>query len=69
MPELATALEDAAVLLAARRSPHEAARYGLEAAELYTMLGARWDLRRIRRRLDEFGIDSNRGSSPTAVVW
>ena len=69
VPELATALEDAAVLLAARRSPHEAARYGLEAAELYTMLGARWDLRRIRRRLDEFGIDSNRGSSPTAVVW
>jgi len=67
VPELASALEDAAVLLAARRRPHEAARYGVEAAELYTVLGARWDLRRTRRRLDEFGIDASRGSAPTKV--
>ncbi|WP_406077947.1 BTAD domain-containing putative transcriptional regulator [Micromonospora sp. NBC_00858] len=57
VPELAAALEDAAVLLAAGRRPHEAARHGAEAAEIYTALGARWDLRRTRRRLAEFGVD------------
>ncbi|MGA5300906.1 BTAD domain-containing putative transcriptional regulator [Nucisporomicrobium flavum] len=56
VPELAVALEDAAVLLAANRRPHEAARHGAEAAELYTVLGARWDLRRTRRRLDDYGV-------------
>ncbi|SCF44075.1 Transcriptional regulatory protein, C terminal [Micromonospora marina] len=55
--ELGAALEDAAVLLAASRQPHAAARTGGEAAELYTLLGARWDLRRLRRRLTEYGID------------
>jgi len=69
VPELATALEDAAVLLATHRRPHEAARHGLEAAELYTVLGARWDLRRTRRRLDEYGIDSTRGPASTEVAW
>jgi hypothetical protein len=65
VPELAAALEDAAVLLAANRRPHEAARTGGEAAELYTVLGARWDLRRTRHRLSEYGVDPSRGPTPT----
>ncbi|RSM62093.1 SARP family transcriptional regulator [Actinoplanes sp. ATCC 53533] len=65
VPELAAALEDAAVLLAANRRPHEAARTGGEAAELYTVLGARWDLHRTRRRLSEYGVDPSRGPTPT----
>jgi DNA-binding SARP family transcriptional activator/tetratricopeptide (TPR) repeat protein len=66
VPELAAALEDAAVLLAARRRPHEAARQGGEATELYTVLGARWDLRRAVRRLHEYGIDPVR--APISAV-
>ncbi|WP_431923556.1 BTAD domain-containing putative transcriptional regulator [Micromonospora wenchangensis] len=58
--ERAAALEDAAVLLAAGRRPHAAARTGGEAAELYAALGAGWDLRRTRRRLGGYGV------SPTA---
>ncbi|MCM4078041.1 BTAD domain-containing putative transcriptional regulator [Paractinoplanes hotanensis] len=54
--ELASALEDAAVLLATARRPHEAARTGGEAAALFERLGARWDGRRIRRRLAEYGV-------------
>ncbi|WP_213453733.1 BTAD domain-containing putative transcriptional regulator [Rhizomonospora bruguierae] len=65
VPELAAALEDAAVLLAAGRRPHDAARYGGEAAAIYTVLGARWDLRRTRRRLAEFGVDSADAPLPT----
>jgi len=68
VPELAAALEDGAVLLAANRRPHEAARTGGEAAELYTVLGARWDLRRTRLRLSEYGVDPTRGSAPRATV-
>ncbi|AGZ38804.1 BTAD domain-containing putative transcriptional regulator [Actinoplanes friuliensis] len=64
VPELAAACEDAAVLLAARRRPHEAALCGGEAAEVYTVLGARWDLRRLRRRLAEYGIDPVRVAVP-----
>ncbi|OJF11925.1 BTAD domain-containing putative transcriptional regulator [Couchioplanes caeruleus] len=68
VPELAAALEDAAVLLAAARRPHESARVGAEAAELYTVLGARWDLHRTRERLDEYGIDVRRGPAATGTV-
>jgi tetratricopeptide (TPR) repeat protein len=68
VPELAAALEDAAVLLAANRRPHEAARTGGEAAELYTVLGARWDLRRTRERLSEFGVDPSRGPAPATTI-
>jgi DNA-binding SARP family transcriptional activator len=53
---------------AANRRPHEAAGTGGEAAELYTVLGAQWDLRRTRRRLSEYGVDPARGSNPTAAV-
>ncbi|TDC54873.1 SARP family transcriptional regulator [Micromonospora sp. KC207] len=62
--ELAAALEDAAALLAANRRPHEAARTGGEATDLYAMLGARWDLRRARRRLGEYGVDLSPGRRP-----
>ncbi|MEV6600246.1 BTAD domain-containing putative transcriptional regulator [Actinoplanes sp. NPDC051346] len=68
VPELAAALEDSAVLLAAARRPHESARAGAEATELYTVLGARWDLHRTRDRLDEYGIDVRRGAAPTGVA-
>ncbi|GID96430.1 BTAD domain-containing putative transcriptional regulator [Amorphoplanes digitatis] len=67
VPELAAACEDAAVLLAARRRPQEAALCGGEAAEVYTVLGARWDLRRLRRRLAEFGIEGVRVAAHTSV--
>ena len=66
-PELAAALEDAAVLLAANRRPHEAAATGGEAAECYTVLGAHWDLRRTRTRLSEYGVDPARGSASTVT--
>ncbi|MFB9357322.1 ATP-binding protein, partial [Actinoplanes nipponensis] len=68
VPELAAALEDAAVLLAANRRPHEAAATGGEAAEFYTVLGARWDLRRTRLRLSEYGVEPARGTIPRATV-
>jgi len=68
VPELAAALEDAAVLLAANRRPHEAAATGGEAAEFYTVLGARWDLRRTRARLLEYGVEPARGTSRTTTV-
>jgi len=55
--ELAAALEDAAVLLAVNRRPHESTRAGAEAIELYAGLGAAWDLHRLRHRLAEYGID------------
>ncbi len=57
VPELAAALEDAAVLLAIKRRPHDSARTSGEAVVLYTRLGARWDLRRAHQRLVEVGIE------------
>ncbi|MBU2668194.1 AAA family ATPase [Actinoplanes bogorensis] len=56
--ELASALEDAAVLLATSRRPHEAARTGGEAVELFEQLGAGWDVRRVKRRLAECGVSA-----------
>ncbi|WP_026284564.1 BTAD domain-containing putative transcriptional regulator [Salinispora arenicola] len=64
-PELAAALEDAAVLLAANRRPHEAVRVCGEAVALYSALGARWDLRRTRGRLADFGVDRSREAVST----
>ncbi|MEU4164935.1 BTAD domain-containing putative transcriptional regulator [Actinoplanes sp. NPDC026670] len=55
--ELAVTLEDAAVLLAVTRRPHEAARTGGDAVRLHRELGARWDERRARARLEEYGVD------------
>jgi hypothetical protein len=56
LPEFAAALEDAAVLCAAARRPHEAARDGGEAAAVYDRLGARGDLLRLEHRLAEVGV-------------
>ncbi|MEC3982319.1 LuxR C-terminal-related transcriptional regulator, partial [Amycolatopsis sp. H20-H5] len=63
--ELASALEDGAVLLA--RAGHlDAAQAAFdEAAELYTELAARWDLRRAESRLRKLGIRRGAGL-PTA---
>jgi hypothetical protein len=61
--ECAAALEDAAVLSAASRRPHEAARIGEEAAGLYATLGAAWDRGRTRDRLAEYGIALEAGSA------
>jgi hypothetical protein len=54
--ELAAALEDAAVLLAANRRPHESTRTAAEATDLYTTFDAAWDLHRLHHRLAEYGI-------------
>ncbi len=54
--ELATALEDAATLMAGEGSLGAAQAAFEEAAELYTALGARWDLRRAETRLRRLGI-------------
>jgi DNA-binding NarL/FixJ family response regulator len=54
--ELATALEDAAVLLA-RRGDERAARTAFgEAGEIYAKLGALWDQRRADARIRRHGI-------------
>ncbi|WP_240521642.1 BTAD domain-containing putative transcriptional regulator [Amycolatopsis vastitatis] len=64
-PELASALEDAAVLLA-RAGRLDAAHAAFEeAAELYTALAARWDLRRAETRLRRLGV--RRGALFTAI--
>jgi DNA-binding CsgD family transcriptional regulator len=55
-PERAQALEDAAMLLAARGDLPAARRVVGEAAGLYRGLGAQWDLRRAAARLRPYGI-------------
>ncbi|MDT8911450.1 BTAD domain-containing putative transcriptional regulator [Amycolatopsis sp. PS_44_ISF1] len=55
-PELASALEDAAVLLAQTGDMVGAHAAFDEAAELYTSLSARWDLQRAEKRLMELGV-------------
>lgn len=63
-PELASALEDAAVLLA-RAGRLDAAQAAYEeAAELYTALSARWDLRRAETRLRRLGVRRGAQFSP-----
>jgi hypothetical protein len=64
--ELAVTLEDAAVLLAATRRPHEAARAGAEAVDLHVVLGARWNERRTRARLEEYGVEPAAQRTSTA---
>jgi hypothetical protein len=59
MPELAAALEDAAVLLARSGRQAAALRPAREAIRLFTGLGSTWDLTRMRRRLDEAGVELN----------
>ncbi|SEO63210.1 Transcriptional regulatory protein, C terminal [Amycolatopsis saalfeldensis] len=55
-PELASALEDAAVLLAQTGDMVGAHAAFDEAAELYTSLSARWDLQRAEKRLLDLGV-------------
>jgi DNA-binding CsgD family transcriptional regulator len=55
-PERAQALEDAAVLLAARGDLPAARRAFADAAGLYHGLGAQWDVRRAATRLRGYGI-------------
>jgi len=56
MPELAAALEDAAVLLATSGRTAAALRPAREAIHLFTGLGSTWDLSRIQHRLDAAGV-------------
>jgi DNA-binding SARP family transcriptional activator/tetratricopeptide (TPR) repeat protein len=55
-PELAAALEDAAVLLAARDRTDDAVTAGREALRLYGSMGANWDDARARRRMAAHGV-------------
>jgi len=57
----AQALEDAAVLLAARGDFQAARRAFSDATRLYRALGAAWDLRRADARLRRYGIRRGRG--------
>jgi DNA-binding CsgD family transcriptional regulator len=57
----AQALEDAAVLLAARGDLAEARRAHQSSASLYRDLGATWDIRRAAARLRPYGIRLGRG--------
>ncbi|WP_063746703.1 BTAD domain-containing putative transcriptional regulator [Catenuloplanes japonicus] len=54
--EEAGALEEAAVLLAAARQPHDAARYGGEALARYARVTAATDVRRLTDRLAAYGV-------------
>jgi len=54
--ELANALEDAAVVLADQRRAGDARTAFTEAVEIYTGLGAEWDLRRADSRIRPYGI-------------
>jgi DNA-binding SARP family transcriptional activator/DNA-binding CsgD family transcriptional regulator len=64
-PELAAALEDAAVLLAGTGRLDAAQAAFEEAAELYTALVARWDLRRAETRLRRLGV--RRGALSSSI--
>jgi DNA-binding SARP family transcriptional activator/tetratricopeptide (TPR) repeat protein len=57
VPELAAALEDAAVLLARAGRAAEAAGPARESTDLFATLGATWDLGRAARRLAAAGLD------------
>jgi DNA-binding CsgD family transcriptional regulator len=61
--QLAQTLEDMAVLLAAGEDRAAARGAYVEATEIYSRLGADWDLRRANARLRAFGVRSRRGSS------
>jgi hypothetical protein len=56
VPELAAALEDAAVLLATAGRVAEALAPARESIRLFSGLGSTWDLNRIAARLDKVGM-------------
>ena len=61
--ELASALEDAAALLAATNRGDEATTAFADAADLYRELSAWWELQRARERLHELGIQCDHKDS------
>jgi DNA-binding CsgD family transcriptional regulator/tetratricopeptide (TPR) repeat protein len=68
----AHALENAGVLLARRGDPAAARAASTGAIEIYTGLGAGWDIRRLNTRLREFGIRHGfrgRRSQRPATGW
>ncbi|ONI70868.1 hypothetical protein ALI144C_50705 [Actinosynnema sp. ALI-1.44] len=66
--ELAVALEDAAVLLAARNAHKDATTAYAEAVRLYVELGAHWDRTRAKTRMSEFGIREPMHAVPGAGI-
>jgi DNA-binding SARP family transcriptional activator/tetratricopeptide (TPR) repeat protein len=56
LPELAATLEDAAALAAAGGRTGEAVTAACEALDLFSRLGAAWDIGRARRRLARYGM-------------
>jgi hypothetical protein len=56
---LAAALEDAAVLLAARDRMDDAVAAGREALRLFGSMAAGWDVDRARRRMAARGISAH----------
>ncbi|WP_051767039.1 BTAD domain-containing putative transcriptional regulator [Saccharothrix syringae] len=65
--ELATALEDAAALLADAGRGAQAAVVYAEAVDGYRALGAHWDLRRAAARMERLGVGLARAGS--RVAW
>ncbi|MDN3357657.1 LuxR family transcriptional regulator [Actinomadura sp. DC4] len=65
---LAQTLEDTAVVLAERGDARAARAAHAEAAELYTGLGATWDLLRADTRLRRHGVQRRRGPRRRAVT-
>ncbi|MFI0469583.1 AAA family ATPase [Saccharopolyspora sp. 5N102] len=67
-PRHAQALEDLAVLLAERGQISAARAEYARAVEIYTELGASWDLRRADARLRPHGVRRARGRRPRATT-
>ncbi|MFD9099298.1 helix-turn-helix transcriptional regulator [Streptomyces collinus] len=69
--ERAQALEDAAVMLASQHHRHDARAALIEAASIYTNLGAFWDVRRADTRIRPHGIRRGaRGPRPRrSIGW
>ena len=66
--QLAQTLEDAAVVLAERGDLRAARTAHAEASELYTSLGATWDLLRADTRLRRHGVQRRRGPRRRAAT-
>jgi DNA-binding NarL/FixJ family response regulator len=67
--ELATALEDASVVLAEHGDLPAARAAYAESVTHYTALDANWDLRRAESRLRPYGIRRGRSRRPAATGW
>jgi DNA-binding CsgD family transcriptional regulator len=67
--QLAHALEDAAVVLAQHDDFRRARAAHAEAVEIYTGLGADWDLQRLATRLRPYGLRRPSGRRRPATGW